>query len=123
MKANEGMCHVLLSTNENMLVNIGTTEIQSSSEKLLEIKIDSKLQFKDRKGSTGKKASANINTLSRVSGYTNPDKRRLIVTEVKNIGNTLDMVITSFIKTLGNELIFCGVVFISNGIKCSLHHL
>ena len=37
---------VTLSTNENVLVNIGIEQIQNN-EKLLEIKIDSKLNFKD----------------------------------------------------------------------------
>ena len=48
LKANENKCHVLLSTNENVLVSIGTIQIQnSSSEKLLGIKSNSKLNFKD----------------------------------------------------------------------------
>ena len=37
---------VTLSTNENVLVNIGIEQMQNN-EKLLEIKIDSKLNFKD----------------------------------------------------------------------------
>ena len=42
------MCHLLLSTNENVLVNIGTGQIQNSgSKKILGIKIDYKLNFKD----------------------------------------------------------------------------
>ena len=41
-------CHLLLSTNENVLVNIGTGQIQNSgSKKILGIKIDYKLNFKD----------------------------------------------------------------------------
>ena len=44
MKANEDKSHILLSSNENLLVNVGTPQIQdSSSEKLIGIKIDSKL--------------------------------------------------------------------------------
>ena len=37
---------VTLSTNENVLVNIGIEQMQNN-EKLLEIKIDSNLNFKD----------------------------------------------------------------------------
>ena len=37
---------VTLSTNENVLVNIGIEQMQNN-EKLSEIKIDSKLNFKD----------------------------------------------------------------------------
>ena len=39
--------NVILSTNENVFVNIGTEQMQNS-EKLLGIKIDSKLNFKDK---------------------------------------------------------------------------
>ena len=48
MKADKGKCYVLLSTNENVHVNIGTVQIQNGgSEKLLGVKIDYKLNFKD----------------------------------------------------------------------------
>ena len=51
---------VLFSTNENMLVNIGTAQIQNSSSKnLLGVKIDCKLIFKKHIGSISKKSSAN----------------------------------------------------------------
>ena len=40
---------VLLLTNANVLVNIGTEQLQNS-EKLLGIKIDSKLNFKGQIG-------------------------------------------------------------------------
>ena len=39
--------NVILWTNENVFVNIGTEQMQNS-EKLLGIKIDSKLNFKDK---------------------------------------------------------------------------
>ena len=45
---------VLLLTNANVLVNIGTEQLQNS-EKLLGIKIDSKLNFKDQLGGMHKK--------------------------------------------------------------------
>ena len=44
MKANEEKCHVLLSTDETMRVNIGTSHINNSKcEKLLGINTDCKL--------------------------------------------------------------------------------
>ena len=45
MKVSEENSHIL-STNENVLVNIGAVQMQNS-EKLSVIKIDSKLNFKD----------------------------------------------------------------------------
>lgn len=81
MKPNENKCHVLLSNNENVHVNIGTVQIRnSSSGKLLFIKIDFKLNFKDRIGSICKKDSSKLNVLLiRNWGSMDPDKRRLIV--------------------------------------------
>ena len=47
MMANEQKCHVLLSTDKNVLVNIDTAQIlNSSSEKPLGVKIDGKINFK-----------------------------------------------------------------------------
>ena len=47
IESNAGKFHVLLSTNENVLVNLNAEKIKNSScEKLLEIKIDSKLNLK-----------------------------------------------------------------------------
>lgn len=47
----EDKCYALLSTNSNMLVNVCTEQIESiSSLKLSEIKIDSKLNYKEQIG-------------------------------------------------------------------------
>ena len=41
MKGNEGKCHVILSSQDNVHVNIGTAQIENSkSQKLLGINID-----------------------------------------------------------------------------------
>ena len=46
MKANPNKCHLLLSTNQNKLVNLNTNaNHKSSSEKLLGITIDTTLKF------------------------------------------------------------------------------
>ena len=56
MKASENKCHVLFSANENVLGCIGTPQTQnSSSEKLLGVKIASKINLKDHLGSICKK--------------------------------------------------------------------
>lgn len=45
----EDKCYALLSTNSNMFVNVCTEQIESSSSlKLSEIKIDSKLNYKEQ---------------------------------------------------------------------------
>ena len=61
MKGNEDKCHVLISTKENVCVNIGTTQTTNSAcEKLLGIKVDSSLNFEDHTGSICKKAGAKL---------------------------------------------------------------
>ena len=60
-----------------MLVNIGTAQMHSrSSKKLLGVKIDCKLNFKDHMGSICKKASAKLNALASLRLH-NPDIKRL----------------------------------------------
>ena len=47
MKANEAKCHILLSTNENDLVNIGPARMQNNScQQKLGIKTDSQVDLK-----------------------------------------------------------------------------
>ena len=76
IKANESKCHILLSTNENLLVNIRTAQIQNNSpKKLLGVKMDCKpTEFKDHIGSICKDASTILHDLIRVSGCINPDE-------------------------------------------------
>ena len=60
MKGNEDKCHVLISTKENVCVNIGITQITNSAcEKLLGIKVDSSLNFEDHVGSICKRRELN----------------------------------------------------------------
>ena len=49
IKANEIKCHVFVTTIKNVMVYIRTTQIQSSSRKLLGMKIDFKLDFEDHR--------------------------------------------------------------------------
>ena len=51
----------------------------SKCEKLLGIKIDSRLNFKELIGSLCKKASEKIDALSRISPFMNFEQRRLIM--------------------------------------------
>ena len=60
LKGNEDKCHVWLSTDETVQVNIGTANINNGKcEKLLGIKIDCKLSFDDHIGNICKKLVQN----------------------------------------------------------------
>ena len=80
MKGKEDKCHVILSSQDNVHVNIGTAQIENSKcQKLLGIGIDSKLTFDDHINCICKKASAKLNALGRISCYMDPLKQRLLV--------------------------------------------
>ena len=70
MKGSEDKCHVLISTKENVCVNIGTTQITNSAcEKSLGIKVDSSLNFEYHIGNICKKAGAKLNVLTRIANH------------------------------------------------------
>ena len=80
MKGNEDKCNVILTSQDNVHVNIRTAQIENSkSQKLLGINIDSQLTFKDHINRICKKANTKLNALSRISYYMDPLKRRLLV--------------------------------------------
>ena len=66
MNANKDKCHLVISNNEKASMKIDNIELEnSSSEKLLSIIIDSKLNFKEHLERLIKKASRKV-----ISNYT-----------------------------------------------------
>ena len=75
MKANKDKCHLVISNNEKVSMKIDNIELENtSSEKLLRIIIDSKLNFKEHLEGIIKKASRKANVLSRITPYMNLTK-------------------------------------------------
>ena len=69
MQANADKCHVLISTDQKLDVNIGTLQIENSKcEKLLGVNIDSKLSFEKH-----------LSALGRVAPFMNIEKRKMIM--------------------------------------------
>ena len=61
MKANQDKCHIIVSKNENVSMYIGPFEIKNTNrEKLLEIKVNSTLNFSEHLDGIIKKASCCI---------------------------------------------------------------
>ena len=78
LKSNADKCHVLVSTNKSIGVNIGNYTIDNSEcEKLLGVKIDVNLNFSDHISDLGKKASRKISALARVTPFMVVGKRKL----------------------------------------------
>ena len=72
MKANKDKCHLVISNNEEASVKIDNIELEiTSSEKLLGIIIDSKLNFKEDLEEIIRKACRKVNVLPRTTLYIN----------------------------------------------------
>ena len=70
MKANADKCHLLVTTNGAVSANMGEFVInKSNEEKLLCIKIDTKLSFENHVSSLCKKASQKFHSLARIVNY------------------------------------------------------
>ena len=77
MKANEGKCHLIVSTNELTEIQIGDFRIKNSaSEKLLGITIDGKLNFDCHVNHLCNKPNKKLGALSRVTPYMTLEKKR-----------------------------------------------
>ena len=71
MKENKDKCHLIVSSNKHVSTKIDDIEVESNDcQKLLGIKIDSKLNFTDHLDGVIKKASRKVIVLYRITLYT-----------------------------------------------------
>ena len=80
MKANISKCHLLVNKNDEVVINLGETEIKNSEyEKLLGIKVDTKLNFNEHLNNIISKASHKVNAFSRVARYMSLSKKKILI--------------------------------------------
>ena len=80
MQDNADKCHILISFEEKVRVNIGTTQIENNnSEKLLGVHIDNTLGFGKYINTICRKAQAKTSALGRIARYVNIEKRKIIM--------------------------------------------
>ena len=85
MKANQDNCHLIITKNENVSMHIGPFEIKNTdSEKLLGIKVDSRLNFNEHLDGLIKKTSRKINALSRITLFMNIRNRHILMKSFLN---------------------------------------
>ena len=75
MKGNTDKCHLLLSKDESSEIHIGDSIVESTCEKLLGIKINSKLRFDDHIQDLCKNANKKLRALARETPYMNLQRR------------------------------------------------
>ena len=80
MKANSGKCHLLVTRDTDVTAKIGELDVKNSmEEKLLGVKIDSKLSFENHVSSLCKKASQKLHALARVVNFMDLAKRKSLM--------------------------------------------
>ena len=81
MKGNTDKCHLIVSTDEPIEIRVGESLIKHSTyEKLLNIKIDNKLNFNTHVKGLCKKANNKLRALARATPYMSPEKKKLLMT-------------------------------------------
>ena len=80
MKANISKCHLLVNKKDEVVISSGETKIENSDyEKLLGIKVDTKLNFNEHLNDIISKASRKVNTLSRAVPYMSLSKKKILM--------------------------------------------
>ena len=80
MKANISKFHLPVNKKDEVTIRIGDTEFKNSEyEKLLGIKVNTKLNFNEHLNDTISKAKRKNNVLSRVMPYMSLSKKRKLV--------------------------------------------
>ena len=80
MKANADKCHLLVTRDTDVTAKIGELDVKNSmEEKLLGLKIDSKLSFENHVSTLCKKASQKLHALRRVVSFMDPTKRKRLM--------------------------------------------
>ena len=80
MKANADKCHLLVTSNSAVSANIQELVINNSNEeKLLGIKIDTKLSFENHVSYLCKKASQKLHALARIVNYMDLSRRKCLM--------------------------------------------
>ena len=80
LKSNADKCHLLLSINDRVSMNLDGFKIdKSDTEKLLGVKFDKKLTFDDHTSDICQKAGRKISALARVTPYMESAKKRILM--------------------------------------------
>ena len=80
MKSNPEKCNFICSTSKKVSLIVQNQEINNSThERLLGVKIDSKLSFNTHIDDTCKKESLKLNALSRITPHLDCKKKKLMI--------------------------------------------
>ena len=106
MKANADKCHLLVTRDADETAKIGELDVKNSrEEKLLGVKIDSKLSFENHVPSLCKKASQKLHALARVVNFVDLAKRKnLMKAFITSQFNYCPLIWMFYSRQLGNRI-------------------
>ena len=82
MKSNGDKCHLLVTTEKSVSINIDGSNVTNKKEqKLLGIKFDSSLSFEGHIKNLFKKTSQKLDALARIVDYMDLPKRKVLMKE------------------------------------------
>ena len=85
MKVNTGKCHLIVSTDEPIEIRVGESLIKNSTcEKLLDVKIDNKLNVDIHVKGICTKANNKLRAFARATSYMSLEKKKLLMTSFFN---------------------------------------
>ena len=80
MKPNGDKCHLLVTTEKSVSINIDGSNVTNKKEqKLLGMNFDSSLSFEGHITNLCRKASQKLHTLARIVNYIDPPKRKFLM--------------------------------------------
>ena len=106
MKSNDDKCHLFVTNEENVLINIGNETVESDNcIDLLGIKIDSKLHFNEHVSGLCKRGNQKLHALARISKYMDEKKIRIIMkTFIQSQFNYCPLTWMFHNRTLNNKI-------------------
>ena len=85
MNANISKCHLLVNKKDKVVINLGEKDIKNSEyEKLLGIKVDTKLNFNEHLNDIISNTSRKVNALSRAVPYIRLSKKKILMNSFFN---------------------------------------
>ena len=124
-ESNADKCHLLVTTKSAVSANIGEFVINNSNEeKLLGIKIDTKLSFENHVSSLCKKASQKLHALTRIANYVDLRKRKCLMKAlITSQFNYYPLILMLHSRELNNSLSFAELFEKDNSVTIHQRNL
>ena len=128
MKPNGDKCHLLVTTEKSVSVNIDGSNVTNKKEqKLLGIKFDSSLSFKGHITNSCKKANQELHALARTANYMDFPKRKVlmktfITSQFRTSNNRINNIHEKALKLTYKDNKSSFIQLLEKGHSVTVHH-